>query len=115
MGSSRCSWSSIGARAPDLGVEARPAGTQGDAGWLRAGVAGSFSRGGPRDTVRADVTPLLARLDAQSSRKDLEWRVRFASGRATKDGRERFITTKPVGPLSIDSLSLARMIPTSRA
>jgi hypothetical protein len=73
--------------SPPLLVEARRAGMQGDTGWVAAGAASAFSRGGTRDTVQIDVSQVFDRLGTQQLR-DLEWRVRFFSGRRTKAGRE---------------------------
>jgi hypothetical protein len=72
--------------SPVLVAEARPLGS--DGGWIRAGAASGFAVTGERDTIRMDVTRLLDRLDAAMLRRDLEWRVRFTSGRLTADGRE---------------------------
>jgi hypothetical protein len=75
--------------SPNLLAEARPASDRGDADWVPAGAVGSFARGGDRDRVAIDVSRLFGLIDAASSRHDLEWRLRFTSGRVGADGHER--------------------------
>ena len=75
--------------AAPLIVEARPVGAGEGAGWIRAGAASSFARGGgARDTIQVDVSRLFDVLDQKTGGQGLEWRVRFTSGRLTADGRE---------------------------
>jgi hypothetical protein len=78
--------------SPNLLAEARPVGSTGDAGWMPAGTVGSFARGGERDRVAIDVSRLFGMMDDKTSRADLEWRLRFTSGRVGADGRERPLT-----------------------
>jgi hypothetical protein len=98
--------------APNIVVEARPAGSPDDTGWIPAGMVGSFSRGGARDTVNVDVTQLFSRLDQRSASRELEWRLRFSSGRASKDGREHAITADDRAQARV--LSAQLMIPQPR-
>jgi hypothetical protein len=76
---------------PLVVAEARPAGTKGNTGWVRGGSVSSFARGsaGARDTVQIDVSRVFSVLGRQASTQELEWRVRFSSGRLGPDGRER--------------------------
>jgi hypothetical protein len=75
--------------APLIAIETRPRGTQGSAGWIRAGTVSSFGRGGNRDTVRADLSQVLDSLTRGASAAELEWRVRLTSGLTAPDGTER--------------------------
>lgn len=76
--------------APLIVVEARPVRTPGS-GWIFGGSVSSFARGaaGQRDTIRIDVSRVLGALGRETSGRELEWRLRYSSGRVGPDGRER--------------------------
>ena len=73
--------------SPNILAEARRVGSPA-AAWVTGGAIGSFARGGGRETVSIDVSQVFSRLDARNTQSDLEWRLRFTSGRVGKDGRE---------------------------
>lgn len=75
--------------SPILVAEARPAGRGfRDAPWIRAGAASGSAATGRRETVDIDISELLGRLGSVNGGRDLEWRLRFSSGRVGADARE---------------------------
>jgi hypothetical protein len=74
---------------PPIVVETRPTGRRDTGGWIRAGAGSSFARGGNRDTIQIDVSRVLDRLDRNALNRELEWRLRFTSGRLERSGQER--------------------------